>query len=474
MAATTAASRDDNMPESIVVAMTSFLRWLVPVVASMTVAFAQQPPPASPPPTQQQPSSVAVKLTGDPGAATRIAVPDFLAGSNDAETQAIARTLAQVLWDDLTFEREFTAIPRDTYGSIPAPSSIADPPLDRWRELGADALVMGSVSKTGAQVRVEMRVYDVAARRQVAAREYSGAATNPRLYSHTMADQIHEQLRSLRGVARTKLTFSSDRNNVRVADTVLNRTVKDVYISDYDGENPRRITVGRQLNITPSWAPDGRAIAYTSWRSGFPDIYISMIFEGKVLTPTKGVAQNYLPVFSPDGTQIAFMSNRDGNDEIYIMNRDGSNIRRMTNHPAIDATPTWSPTGTQIAFTSDRSGSPEIWVVGVDGLGLRRLTFEGNSDRATWSPAPYNEIAYTGRSDSGLDIKVYNLASGETTQITFGEGRNESPAWSPNGRHLAFSSTRSGSTQIYTVDRDGQNIRQITRQGNNQQPNWSQ
>lgn len=453
--------------------MTSFLRWIVPVVvASAGVAvFAQQPPPSPPPP--QQPSSVAVTLTGNPNGPARMAVPDFIAQGSDAETQTIARTLGRVLWDDLDYEREFTMIPRDTYGAIPAPRAGAEPPLDRWRELGADALVMGMVSKSGTQVRVEMRVYDVASKQQIAAREYSGSAANPRLYAHTMADQIHEQLRALKGVARTKLAFASDRNQERVSDTVLNRTVKDVYIADYDGENQRRITVGRQLNITPTWSPDGRAIAYTSWRSGFPDIYISMIYEGKSLTPTKGVAQNYLPMFSPDGAQIAFMSNRDGNDEIYVMNREGGNIRRLTNNPAIDATPTWSPTGTQIAFTSDRSGSPEIWVVGVDGVGLRRLTFEGNSDRATWSPAPYNEIAYTGRSETGLDIKVLSLASGETKQITFGSGRNESPAWSPNGRHLAFSSTRTGTTQIYTVDRDGQNIRQVTRQGNNQQPSWS-
>ena len=98
-------------------------------------------------------------------------------------------------------------------------------------------------------------------------------------------------------------------------------------------------------------------------------------------------------MFSPDGTRLAFTSNRDGNPEIYVMNLDGSGLRRLTNHPGIDATPTWSPTGTQIAFTSDRGGAPSIYVVGVDGLGLRRLTFE-HSDRATWSPAPYNEIAY--------------------------------------------------------------------------------
>lgn len=448
------------------------LRYVLPVLASMAVVAAQQPAqPGNQ--TPQQPSNVEVPILGDPGTPPRLAVPDFLALSNDRETQDIARSIAEVLFQDLEFEREFYMIPRDTYRSIPVAPSIGEPPLDRWRELGADGVVMGSVSKTGITIRVEMRLYRAASRQQLYAREYSGSAANPRLYAHTIADELHESQRQLRGVARTKLTFSSDRNKERVTGTVENRDVKEVYIGDYDGANQRRITVNRQLNITPVWSPDARSIAYTSYRSGFPDIYISMIFQGTMSTPTKAVGQNWLPAFSPDGTRIAFTSNRDGNPELYIANIDGSNVRRLTNNPAIDTTPTWSPSGTQIAFTSDRGGPPSIWVVGVDGLGLRRISSD-NSDRPTWSPAPYNEIAYAARTGPGYDIKILNIAAGDTRQITFGEGSNESPAWSPNGRHLAFTSTRAGKTQVFTVDRDGKNVRQITRDGNNQQPNWSQ
>ncbi len=443
------------------------------LLATSAVVAAQQPAPQQPAPPQQ-PSTVGITISGDAGAQTKMAVPDLIALSNDRETQDAARVIGEVLWDDLNFEKEFYMIPRDTYKSIPASPTIDTVPFDRWRELGADGVVIGTVQRDANGIRVELRLYNVRARQSVYAREYTGSAANPRIYAHTMSDDLHDSQRKLRGVARTKLTFVSDRNREAVVATVEKRDVKEIYVSDYDGANPRRITINRTMNITPSWSPDGRAIAYTSYRSGVPDILISNIFAGTMESPTKGVGQNFLPVFSPDGTKIAFMSNRDGNNEIYVMNRDGSDVRRLTNNPAIDVTPTWSPTGTQIAFTSERTGTPQIYVVGADGAGLRKISSETFADRATWSPAPYNEIAFSAKTGPGFDIKILAIATGETRQITFGEGSNESPAWSPNGRHLAFVSTRAGRSQVFTVDRDGRNLRQLTKEGNNTMPHWSQ
>lgn len=446
---------------------------LLAFALAVVTGAAQQPAPQTP--RAQQPSEIATVISGDPGTPPRYAVPDFVALT--PESAELARTIGQVLFDDLTFEREFYMIPRDTYATVPAARSADQVPFDAWRELGADGLVFGTVSRTGDSVRVEVRLFNVRSRQSVFAKEYSGSATNPRLYAHTISDEIHQQQRGLRGVARTKLTFSSDRNREKLTGTVENRDTKEIYIADYDGANQRRITVNRQLNITPVWAPDARAIAYTSYRRGYPDIFVALIYQGTQETPTNNRGQNWLPAYSPDGAQIAFTSNRDGNPELYVMNRDGSNVRRITNHPAIDTTPTWSPTGTQIAFTSNRSGTPQIYIVGADGLNIRRLTptTESYADRPTWSPAPFNEIAYAGRTGPGYDIKVYDLAAGVTRQITFAEGSNESPAYSPNGRHLAFVSTRgSGRANIYTIGRDGRGLKQVTRDGNNYMPSWSQ
>jgi TolB protein len=449
---------------------------LIALLAASTASpYAQQQQQQPPPQQPQQPTELATTITGEAGAPPRFAVPEFIALSKDTESVAIAKTISQVLFDDLAFEREFSLIPRDVYSTIPAATSFADVPFDRWRELNTDGLVVGTVQKTGTGLQIELRLFNVRTRQLAYGREYSGSTANPRVFAHQISDELHKSQRGLNGIARTRLVFDSDRDGERLGGTVENRGVKELYIADYDGENQRRVTVSRTLNINPSWSPDGRSIAYTSYRRGGGQIFVSHIFQALMDELTKGerVGENWLPAWSPDGSQLCFTSTRDGNAEIYVMNRDGSNVRRLTRHPGIDISPTWSPTGTQIAFVSDRGGDPNIYMMDADGVGApQRLTSE-YSDRPTWSPAPYNEIAYSARTGPGNDIKVVDLASRQVRQLTFGEGTNESPAWAGNGRHLAFMSTRAGKSQIFTMARDGKDIRQLTRTGSNQQPNWS-
>jgi TolB protein len=447
----------------------------VSLVGALGLVLAARPqnPPPTPVQTPQQPTDVSTTISGGSGAAPRFALPPFIALSTDSETAATAKTIADVLWDDLNFEQEFAFIPRDVYSTVPAAKSLDDVPFDRWRELNADGVIVGTVQKLGNGLQIQVRLFDVRSKRQVFGKEYSGSS-NARLYAHTISDDIHLQQRALRGVARTKLAFDSDRDGERVTGTVEIRGVKEIYTADYDGENQRRVTTNRTLNINPAWAPDARALAYTSYRRGPPSIFVSHIYDGTLEEVTKGGGESWLPAWSPDGTRVAFTSTRDGNSEIYVANRDGTNVRRLTNNPAIDSTPTWAPTGTQIAFTSDRSGTPQIYLVAADGLGaVQRLTSESYADRPTWSPAPYNEIAFASRNGPGFDIKIIDVATRAVKQLTFGEGSNESPSYAPNGRHIAFMSTRAGKAQIFTITRDGRNLRQITRTGNNYQPDWS-
>ena len=449
--------------------MTDIQRWLVCVSVVLSSALI----------VAQQRSEVDLIIGGRIGAQPRFVVPDCLALSPDAETGDAARLIAQVLWQDLEFEREFRMLPRDVYGTVPRARALTDIPFDAWRELGADGVVSCTVERTrDDQIRVIARLFNVRSLDSAFGREYTGALSNARVYAHDLSDEIHRQQRGLEGVARTRLAFVSDRDSESVLGLVENRPTKEIYIADYDGVNVRRVTISRSLNTTPAWSPDARAIAYTSWRRRFQDVFVSHIYDGRLESPAGGTVtvHNWLPAWSPDGRQIAFTSNRerDGNSDLFVMDADGSNVRRLTNHPGIDTSPTWSPLGHQIAFTSDRTGAPQIYVVDVDGTGLRRITFESYCDRPTWSPAPFNEIAYSSRTGPGHDIKVVDLATNEVRQLTFGLGTNESPSYSANGRHLAFMSTRgSGNKQIWVVGRDGRGLRRITSTGNNEMPSWS-
>jgi TolB protein len=458
----------------------SCLAAAVLVVAAVALGVAQQPP--APPPAPTQPNDVSMTIRpGNPGLPPRIAVPPFIALTNDSETQAAAKTIGEVLWDDLEFEKEFYMIPRDTYRTIPQPTSIDDLPLARWRELGADGVLVGSVGRTPVGATVQFRLFNVASERSAMAKEYTGSPASilnneSRAYAHLIADDVHREQRALKGTARTKIAFTSDRDGDRLPGPIGDRGISNIYMSDYDGARQRRITISKAIDITPVWSPDARSIAFGSWRSGYQDIYILFPYgEGTLQNPTRGTParQNFLPAFSPDGTKIAYTSTGDGNSEIYVMNRDGSNRLRLTSHPAIDVTPTWSPTGTQIAFTSDRTGTPQIYIMNADGTGLQQITYESACDRPTWSPAPLNEIAYSSRVGAGNIIRIFDFETRKSRALTDAIGSNESPAFSPNGRHVAFVSTRAGKEQVFTIHRDGSGLRQITRTGSNRFPNWS-
>jgi TolB protein len=452
---------------------------IVAIAAALFAAVlvaAQQP---APPQTPKQPDTIATVISGDSGAPPHYAVPDFIALTPNA-TQ-IAQMLAQVLWDDLNFEREFDMIPRDVYKSLPVARSMEQIPFGSWREVGADAVFFGTVAQKGNDIVVQVRLFNVRSRESVYAQEMTIATRSARRIAHEVADAVHKQQRGVRGVARTRLTFVSDRLRESVLGTVEKRSVKEVWVADYDGANELRITNSRDLNINPSWSQDARAIAYSAYRGNQPpEILLSFITTGVLQNLTKGRLRNggaSLPVFSPDGRQIVFHGSAEGASapDLFVINVDGSNLRRLTTHPDSDTTPTWSPSGTQIAFTSDRTGRPQIYLMNADGTGgAQRLPIpDAEADRATWAPSPFNEIAYSARNGPGYDIKVYDLATRQTRQITFSEGSNESPAYSPSGRHLAFTSTRSGLVQVFTIGRDGNGLRQVTRSGNNQTPDWS-
>ena len=401
----------------------------------------------------------------------RFAIPACVPRAPGEASAEACRTVRTVLRNDLEFPRLFQFVPESLVAGLPAGNPDA-PSFTDWQGIGAKYLVVTRADVVKDELTVELRVHFVDSGQTILARRYTGRADNPRIFAHQASDDIMT-LTQYRGVARTRIAFTSDR------DSKGGRLAKELYIVDYDGHNPRQVTVNGSLNLLPAWTPDGRALAYVSYRQGTPLVFLAHIFEGRStanLTGERANSQAFAPVFSPDGQRIAYASNRSGNMDIWVANADGGSPRRLTTTAASDTAPCWSPTGQEIAFTSSRAGTPQIYLMDAEGLNVRRLTTVGNyNDAPAWNPSrQHSEIAYTSRLEAGgFDIAVVDLASRQVRQVTQGRGSCEYPSWAPNGRHLVFSCERGKKWDITVSDRDGRSVRTLaTGPGNNVQPDW--
>jgi len=181
------------------------------------------------------------------------------------------------------------------------------------------------------------------------------------------------------------------------------------------------------------------------------------------------------PAYSPDGRWIAFSRAENGSTDIYVVSRAGGDLRRLTTSRGIDTNPAWSPSGREIAFTSSRSGTPQLYVMDAEGTNVRRITWSGSyNDGAAWHPEG-TAIAYSYREKGGnrFDIAVVDVVTGESRLLTQAPGSHEAPAFSPDGRRIVFQSNRSGSPQIWVMSASGQDLRQLTAEGQNFAPAWS-
>jgi TolB protein len=417
--------------------------------------------------TLQQPSSgdwwIDVSRRGK---AVTMAIPDFEIGTSDAAEPG--KTMSEVVWRDMEFASIYRLLPKNLYRIAAAGGNPSDAKIDfyQWGSIGADVLIRAVTEVRDGRLITEVRIYAVQAQEMVFGKRYDGPVSAARRMAHRIADDILLQAGNYRGINQTKLAFASDRRGGQS---------KEIYLMDYDGYDQKPLTANGSLNLTPTWSPDGRALAYISYRTGTPSLFRAFIYEGRGDTIATGEGMTFSPAWSPDGKQIAFSSTRDGNSEIYIINADGTGLKRLTNHAAIDTSPCWSPTGREIAFTSDRTGAPQIYAMDTEGLNLRRVSYQGSyNDSPSWSPSKeYSELAFASRIERGpFDIVVYDFQTKQTRQLTTGRGSNESADWAPNGLHLVFTTTRTGTSQIFTMNRDGSNPRQLTREGNNTTPQW--
>ena len=393
-----------------------------------------------------------------------LALPEFVVRSASPLAQSAAQEIHQVLGDDVKYSRIFQLLPKSYYDYIGRLVTADKINFKDWDSIQARLLVVGEVREDGGRVVFDGKIYDVKSERFIVGKRYQAEKNGLRLVAHKMADELLK-LHGEKPIFTTKIAFVSNRDGN-----------DEIYMMDYDGANPTRVTFNKVKDYMPAWSPDQRTIAFTSYRAGSACLYLRNIYEGKeTQVTTKGTS--YSAAFSPDGKKLAFCSTmtEEGNAEIYVLDLGSMKTKRLTFNAATETAPSWSPTGREIAFTTDRlgSGSPQIYIMDAEGSNIRKASFGGNyHDAPAWAPTS-DRIAFVSRVDNAFDIYILNLRTNQITKLTENNVRNETPSWSPDGRHVVFASNLSGSIQVYTVDYDGANLKRLTDRGENKLPNWT-
>ncbi len=413
---------------------------------------------------------------------TVLAVPD-LHGSGAA--QNFMGAFNDTLFSDLQSSGFFDMAPKGMYPlQVPQrPEDFRQPPrpgtsmgglaLSDWASppVSANFLATGYTAEQNGQIVLYGWLFDVGqpnlANAQVLGKRYFGTVdeAGARQVAHQFAADIlaHWGGTSLFG---TKIYFVSNRTGH-----------KEVWSMNPDGSNQKQLSSLKSISIMPAISPDGSKLAFTSYASGNPAIFILSTETGRRLPfYNQRASLNATPDFTPDGKQLLYASSASGYTQIYVANLDGSGLRRISSSRAIEVEPKMNPkTGNDIVFVSGRTGPQQIFRMSFDGTGVERLTNgEGEASNPSWHPNG-QVIAFSwtrGYATGNFNIFLMDVASREYSQLTHSEGRNENPSWAPDGRHLVFMSTRNGSHQIYTMLADGTQVHQLTSSGNNWTPVW--
>lgn len=328
---------------------------------------------------------------------------------------------------------------------------------------GADALVVGSIARLAdGRFDLRFRLYDTVKQTQLDALSYVSTAAELRLNAHRIADRIFEKLTGERGVFATRIAYVVQ----------LAKASFELQIADSDGANAQPALRSREPIMSPAWSADGTRLAYVSFESGKPVVYVHTIATGQRRVLANFHGSNSAPAWAPDGNRLAVVLTRDGLSQIYSINADGSNVQRLTRSSGIDTEPVFSPDGRFIYFTSDRGGGPQVYRMNADGSGVARVTFSGDYNVSPRVSPDGRLLAYVGRRGGRFQVHTLDLATNQEMALT-DTALDESPSFAPNGRMLLYATEIGRRGILASVSVDGRvKVRLSGPSGDVREPTW--
>lgn len=357
-----------------------------------------------------------------------IAVPSFSAENN------LSSKVTDVVRSDLANTGKFFNIdPGSTVQGI-----TENPDLSFWTARRAQALAVGDVKPlAGGMFEITYRLYDTVKKESLGGTTVQVSSQDIRRAGHAIADDIVQRLTGERGIFSTRLSYIT-RNGKQY----------QLMVSDSDGQNSRVALTSIEPIISPVWSPDGKNVAYVSFETKKPVVYVHELSTGKRIVLANQKGNNSAPAWAPDGTKLAVSLSRDGNTQIYSLNADGSNLKRLTSGSAVDTEPQWSKDGRSIYFTSDRGGSPQIYRMSSDGESFgsaTRVTFKHSYATSPRISPDGKHLAYIARA-GGFKLQLLDLKTGDVVGLTQ-TNYDETPSFAANGKFILYA-TRIGSRSV--------------------------
>jgi TolB protein len=419
---------------------------------------------------------VVITAGGNAADRVRLAAAGFKQGTPDPRNAEMKQVFDSTLFSDLANAGIFDMVSKSMAPQA-EPGSPSEISLPRWSAAPSSAafVAFGTLGVTGSRLAVNGFLFDTKNPQfpQVLAKQYDETPSDDsaRQIAHRFADEIILRLGGgTNGIAETKIFYVH-----------LQGGTKEIWAMDYDGANQHAITHLGTISLSPRVSPDNSRVAFSSLgRDGFQIQMFSLLLGRPVAFPISP-GNNFSPAWSPNGSDIAYSSSRTGDPEIWITGLNGSAGRQITNFRGPDVSPTYNPkSGAQIAWISGRTGLPQLYIMETDGSSVQRLTDGGYATSPSWSPNG-QFIAYAWNrkygpgAPGGQDIYVMEIATHKWIQLTHGMGPCDFPSWSPDGRHLVFANSpdgRAADSKIWTMFVDGTEKHALTGTGGDM-PNWS-